>query len=538
MNFDGYSEQIKEWIAEVDSTYRKDAEATLKYCNKLIEAGMATDDAKLLGYAYYHLSGTYYCLNDGDKFFETTAKALDYLEIAQEWAHIARCYNVLGIIAVNKGNLPIAYDYFLNGLSYCNKCGLQMDEAIINTNCGCLDIQAGRYDEALEYFNKAYDYWSKQKDNEVYHSSMMCIYENIITCKIMKNQFDGVIDLFYRIRDEHWEHADNIDRIGVLISKAMFANYSGRIEERDSCIKEIDSQISENVAFMDVIDDYFLYATMLLECEKYKEFWHILDTLDPMIRSFEITNMQLKAISLKIQFYKKKKKNAEYLQAAGLYYELSQKREKESNAMMNNVLSLRNRLEKANKKRRIVEQENIILTEKSMTDPLTGMANRGKLNLYADEAFARAMARQHTFAIEILDVDYFKEFNDYYGHQQGDKCLLSVANAIKHVANEHDGFCARYGGDEFVVVYEDVTKEKAGEYAKELKETVTALAIEHKKSKALPIVTVSQGIFCDVPTDDNKVYDFLHIADKMLYKMKELCRNDYCVADKNDYLHH
>lgn len=129
---------------------------------------------------------------------------------------------------------------------------------------------------------------------------------------------------------------------------------------------------------------------MLLECDKESEFWHILDTLDPMIRNFNITNMQLKAISLKIRFYKKHNKNAEYLQAAGLYYEISVKMEKESKEMMNNVLNLRNRLERANRERKAVEMENLILAEKSETDSLTGLANRGKLNIYADRIFNRA----------------------------------------------------------------------------------------------------------------------------------------------------
>ena len=91
----------------------------------------------------------------------------------------------------------------------------------------------------------------------------------------------------------------------------------------------------------------------------------------------KITNMQLKAISLKIRFYKKHNKNAEYLQAAGPNYEISVKMEKESKEMMNNVLNLRNRLERANRERKAVEMENLILAEKSETDSLT--ESRAKL---------------------------------------------------------------------------------------------------------------------------------------------------------------
>ena len=68
IEFKEYNEIIQQWLQGVLDSYRKDAELTLKYCNKLIEYGMHNNDVKILGYAYYHLSGTYYCLNDGDKF--------------------------------------------------------------------------------------------------------------------------------------------------------------------------------------------------------------------------------------------------------------------------------------------------------------------------------------------------------------------------------------------------------------------------------------------------------------------------------------
>ena len=182
IEFKEYNEIIQQWLQGVLDSYRKDAELTLKYCNKLIEYGMHNNDVKILGYAYYHLSGTYYCLNDGDKFFDTTYKALEYLELSKQWEYIARCYNVIGIIAVSRGNLPVAYDYFLNGLVYCNKYNLAMDEAIININCGCLNIQAGRYAEALIYLEKSLSFWRNQKDQPMYNSTIMCIYENVITC--------------------------------------------------------------------------------------------------------------------------------------------------------------------------------------------------------------------------------------------------------------------------------------------------------------------------------------------------------------------
>lgn len=117
-------------------------------------------------------------------------------------------------------------------------------------------------------------------------------------------------------------------------------------------------------------------------------------------------------------------------------------------------------------------------------------------------------------------MDYFKEYNDNYGHQEGDRCLIAIAGCISEVAGAHGGFCARYGGDEFVVIYENISKEDAKEYVEELRRKVMELTLPHRFSKMLPIVTITQGMYCDVPKEENRVWDFLHVADEILYSVK------------------
>ena len=237
----------------------------------------------------------------------------------------------------------------------------------------------------------------------------------------------------------------------------------------------------------------------MIEADQEEAFWHIIDILEPLVRNFNITNLQLKIISLKMKYYRKNGQNAEFLQAAGLYYELSELMEAETNRMVSNVIVLRKSLETARKARQLVEQENIVLHEKSEIDPLTGMANRYRMNDYSDRVFAEAMADEIPLAVEILDIDYFKEYNDNYGHQQGDRCLEQIAEVIRQLAAENNAFCARYGGDEFVIIYENVEREQMVAFAMELKQRVMRLQMEHRYSKALPIVTVSQGICWDIP---------------------------------------
>lgn len=535
MEFEGYNEIIKQWTQGVLDTYRKDAELTIKYCNDLIDYGNRMSDAKVLGFAYYHLAGTLYCLNDCENILDITIKAIENLERASEWSLLAKAYNILGIITFGRGNLPVAYDYYLDGLMYCDKYGLVAENSLISINCGVLNIEAGRYQEAMDYFEKALKYIHSVPDEPDYHIKAIAALENIIMCKVMENQFDGIDGLIDEIDKHHMPYADAIDRMGMLISKTFYLHKSGQTERRDACIKEIDDNITQNLVYMDLIEDFFVYADVLYEADKTEEFWHLIDIMDPMISNMSVTSMKMKILAIKIKFYRKHSMNAEYLQAAGLYYALSEQREQESKDMMSEVIGLRSRFEKINKAKKKIEKENMLLAEKSETDALTGMANRRKLNIHADEIFKEAFQRGHCVAIEILDVDYFKEYNDNYGHQAGDKCLVDIAGCIKEVATEHGGFCARYGGDEFVIIYEGVSREEVNSYAEELKQKVISMELPHRYSKALPIVSISQGAFCDVPSEANKVWDFLHIADDMLYQIKKQSRNSYAVADKSTY---
>ena len=388
----------------------------------------------------------------------------------------------------------------------------------------------------MEYFKKAMEYIASAPEEPSYHTRMISLYENMINCKVLENDFTGIDEMLEIVDREHLPYADAIDRLGMLISKTFYMHKSGQTEKRDECIRHIDSVITQDMLFMDLIEDFFVYLEVLFESEKSDEFWHLMDLMEPMISNLKVTSMQMRLLSLKIRFYRTHHMSAEYLQAAGLYYELSERKELESKAMIKEVIELRANFEKVNRAKKRMEKENKRLAAQSETDPLTGMANRRKLNIQADELFLHALKCGHSFALEIMDVDYFKEYNDNYGHQEGDKCLIAIADCISDVAEAHGGFCARYGGDEFVVMYENISKEEAKEYVEELRCKVMELAVPHRYSKMLPIVTITQGMYCDVPMEENRVWDFLHVADEILYSVKTDSRGSCRVVDRAEFM--
>lgn len=297
-----------------------------------------------------------------------------------------------------------------------------------------------------------------------------------------------------------------VEYLYVLCFKVHFYHMTGRISMRDDCISEIHDSIDENMAIMDIFDDFYELCRLLLEIEN-EAFWDILNILEKLAKSAKIINLQRKIISLKIKYYRTNRDNAGYLQAAGLYYELTEVMERENQYMITNMMNVRNSLEQANEKRREVELANVKLQRKSETDPLTSLPNRFRLTDFSEEAFKRAIQRRGAMAIEILDIDYFKEYNDNYGHQAGDACIVAIAEELMKMQSEQI-FCARYGGDEFVVIYEGLSEEAVFEEAEKLRKRILDRAVEHLYSKAFPVVTISQGICYDIAQAENKSWDF------------------------------
>ena len=194
---------------------------------------------------------------------------------------------------------------------------------------------------------------------------------------------------------------------------------------------------------------------------------------------------------------------------------------------------LRFSLKEARLKEETLIKEKKELQERSEKDALTGLPNRYKLNDFAGKIFDKASENQECLSIEIFDVDYFKQYNDTYGHQAGDNCLQKIGAILKELMErDRDIFCARYGGDEFIIIYYGKTDKEILTLAGELRQRISELKIEHKGSQVSEYVTVSQGIRNSVPTHQNRMWDFLYAADGALYNVKRKQKNSICLIHK------
>lgn len=133
--------------------------------------------------------------------------------------------------------------------------------------------------------------------------------------------------------------------------------------------------------------------------------------------------------------------------------------------------------------------------------------------------------------MEILDIDFFKQYNDNYGHQQGDECIIAIADELKKM-EDRQTFCARYGGDEFIIIYAGASAEEVYAKAAALRQNIMDLKLEHLYSKALPDRDDSPREFrMEFRRTETGAGIFYISADMLLYQVKKKSRNDICIAD-------
>ncbi len=158
-------------------------------------------------------------------------------------------------------------------------------------------------------------------------------------------------------------------------------------------------------------------------------------------------------------------------------------------------------------------------------DELTQLANRRRLDAYIDVEWKRAIRNQSPIVVIMCDIDFFKKYNDHYGHQAGDLCLHKVATAIKQNAKRPADLAARYGGEEFVVILPETDTAGAQHVAHQILESVQKLQIQHQKSPINDHVTLSIGLAGTIPEIKSTPAKLIQIADQALYQAKENGRN-------------
>lgn len=172
-----------------------------------------------------------------------------------------------------------------------------------------------------------------------------------------------------------------------------------------------------------------------------------------------------------------------------------------------------------------MEKETEKLYDLSNIDPLTSIANRRFLNEYMQKLWERNTITSTQIGMIVIDIDYFKLYNDRYGHLTGDECLEKVSTRFQELVNRKGDLVARYGGEEFVAVFQSCPLNELCRIAERMRNGIEALEMEHLDSNCSEFLTISAGAASTVPEKGTSWLSLFKLADEQLYKAKELGRN-------------
>ncbi len=180
---------------------------------------------------------------------------------------------------------------------------------------------------------------------------------------------------------------------------------------------------------------------------------------------------------------------------------------------------------------RKIEESNASLLWLSTMDGLTGIANRRHFDATLQTEWKMSARKITPLSVIMIDIDFFKKYNDGYGHQGGDDCLKEVAKILNETINRAGDFIARYGGEEFVVILPGTDADGAAVIAEKLRTNVEAKHIAHAYSSVADHVTISLGVASIKPDSSTAPENLIGKADEALYKAKDAGRNRYFIAE-------
>jgi diguanylate cyclase (GGDEF)-like protein len=179
---------------------------------------------------------------------------------------------------------------------------------------------------------------------------------------------------------------------------------------------------------------------------------------------------------------------------------------------------------------RLLREQAIELRSQTFSDGLTGIANRRAFDVAMEKEIRRAKRAHSPLSLLMLDIDYFKAYNDHYGHQQGDACLVRVASELASMLQRPLDLIARYGGEEFAVVLPEMDEAHSLAMGEAMRTRVESLNITHMHAQEKQHVTISVGVATLVSSQGADIHALIGAADRALYEAKRQGRNRVCMA--------
>jgi diguanylate cyclase (GGDEF)-like protein len=421
-------------------------------------------------------------------------------------------YN-LGTVYASMGLYEHAFQYLIMALESAQKNNLEPFLGGVYNNIGACLFKLDMVEESGKYCKCAYDHFSDKKHipNHVFTTLNMTVYLMRI----------GQLETAEEYLKSVVHYMDQLPPLlvwGMKMNYARFHAYKGEyqksLEEMNKIYEEFFSEKTEASLYDQVYEWCNIFESGNKLCMT-KEFLKKIISNIKDDQSATVAELMLILAMLC-------EENGEYQKSSKLF--------RKSVSLKNNFYK-QNQQYVAQNALKLIEmtKKNRELAKTSYRDALTSCFNRHALASEGQKMIDKAVELNHNIAVIMFDIDYFKQFNDYYGHLEGDKCIKDITEVIRKIyPEEYRGFY-RYGGDEFLILW-PFQENNGNQIAKKMLDAVRAMKLLHKKSPVSDIATISIGVSTLVE-NNTILQNAIDAADMNLYKAKFNKRNCACVND-------
>ena len=508
-----YDKEIQQLIDQLAANVQGHPEAV----DQLMRIGTSMQDEYLMGLACLYAAKVHFLDSlHLDEVLEQLNEAADHARKAKDYNTLCSSYVLMGQISDVHCNYPLAAGYYIKAMAAAPKTdSSRYHTGIVMTNIARIFYEVHAYKEALSYHDQAMELMENQGKGPRYIQNMASMH---VSRAILALEADH--DLARA--EEEYEKAeqlrgqegfDELSEMDQLIVRIRIAAERGEEDEVMRLFHEY-MPIQRKVPYTaDSIDNVNYLLTHMIQTRQFAACQEIIDYVHQAMHT-SIPGVLMEEYSEELQYYKAIGDTEKIHETALRYYDAALSKAEEDDRAA--LIAVKGSLSEGR-----LSEENTRLLKEAETDQLTGLPNRFALNNHANEVFDACQRVQKNIGVEIMDVDFFKEYNDTYGHGSGDQCLQKVAEVIQTMTAKEAGmFAARYGGDEIIIVYDSMPTEKMLAIMEEIRQRIADLKIVHARSAAGAYVTVSQGLYADVPKAENRLWDYTAAADGALYYVK------------------
>ena len=477
----------------------------------MLDIALKINDHELIGYIYHSLAfAEHFIMGRYKSFLKYIRLAAEYLLPLENQEELMNVYYLIAIDALNRGIHDISYHYYVEARNIAQKKKKVGAAAILDMNIAHIMLQINQYEKSLKLLESCIKGIKKDKKHPHYYSNLASAYLNQTIGYIRLNKMKQASKSFNNAHDFINKNYNKF-RLGTLLDYEII-NLIILVEKHQ---EDLAKQSLENnkKLILDTpqihmyLDQIQLLCSILLKNNKHKWVKEIIDIFETITLPNDAVEAKRLFTNIKIDYYSKinDKKLLEkaYIELANINTIILEEKKKAS-AYARGLVNLTNTIAT---KRRQAYKENEELINMIQEDALTGLANRYAANTHLDSIFEKAYKNKTKLGIVYIDVDDLKVINDTKGHLAGDECLKKISKVFKDNAKKNKYFPARYGGDEFVIFFENKTTQ-------DIKDCINNLK---KKTD----INFSAGIYNKVPRGKDKTWNFLANADDGLYLEKK-----------------